>query len=246
MIVTPIKTHKITTKDTDICAILDTYITHLTEKTVVAVTSKIVSITQGRVAPLTNDKHLLIEEESHLYLPRSSSKYDVQFTIKNSMLVASAGIDESNADGQYVLWPKNPQESANKIREYLAQKFELKELGVIITDSKTTPLKWGVTGMSIAHSGFVALKNYMETPDVFGRPFHFEKLNLADSLAAAAVLTMGEGAEQTPLALVTDIPQLTFQDRNPTDDELTSLIISPEDDLYAPLLTNAPWKKGKQ
>jgi len=252
MQISAIKTHKITTKDTDICLVLDRYFglgsdrRSIPEKSILAVTSKIVSLTQGRVMPLTSDKQALIEQESKFFLPRTSSKYDVQFTITNNILSASAGIDESNADNQYVLWPKDPQESANSIREYLVQKFGLKEVGVIITDSKTTPLRWGVTGISLAHSGFAALKDYIGTEDLFGRKFAYEKLNTADTLASGAIVVMGEGSEQTPLALITDVPQVEFQDRNPTQEELQSLVIAPEDDLYAPLLTSVEWKKGKK
>lgn len=245
MIVSPIKTHKITQEDTDIFAILDRYLPQLQEKTIVAVTSKIISITQNRVLPLSVNKQELIEQEADFYLPRSSSKYDVQFTIKNNILAASAGVDESNANGQYILWPKNPQESANQIREHLAHKFNLRALGVIITDSKTTPLRWGVTGISLAYSGFAALKDYVGTGDLFGRLFHFEKLNIADTLSSSAIAVMGEGAEQTPLAVISDLPQVEFQDRNPTKEELANLKIDLQDDLYAPLLSSIKWEKGK-
>jgi len=70
------------------------------------------------------------------------------------------------------------------------------------------------------------LKDYIGTPDIFGRLFQFEKLNIADSLASAGVLVMGEGNEQTPLAIVTDIPTITFQQSDPTPDELKALEIS--------------------
>ena len=57
---------------------------------------------------------------------------------------------------------------------------------------------------------------------------------------------MGEGSEQTPLAVISDIPFVHFQDRNPTEEELAELKISIEDDVYAPLLKAANWKKGKK
>ena len=241
-----VKTHTITSQDNDIFIILDKYISEIKEKTVITVTSKIISFTQGCVVPVgSQDKQTLIEQEADQYLPRSSSKYDVQFAIKNNILTANAGIDESNADNQYILWPKDPQKTANEIREHLVQKFGIKHIGVIITDSKATPLRWGVTGMSLAHSGFNGLKDYIGSKDLFGREFKFEKLNIADSLAASAVLVMGEGSEQTPLAVIEDIPQVEFQERNPTEEELRELKISLEDDLYAPLLTSVQWKKNK-
>ena len=245
MQVTALKTHKITQEDSDLFKILDQYITELKENSVVAVTSKIVSITEGSILQIEDqDKDKLVEENSQFYLPRESNKYNVSFTITNNILSASAGIDESNGNGFYILWPKSPQESANKIREYLSEKFGLKNIGVIITDSKTTPLRWGVTGIALAHSGFNALCDYIGKPDLFGRPFQYEKLNIADSLASAAVLEMGEGSEQTPLAIIEDLKNIEFQDRNPSDEELESLKIDMKDDLFGAFLENADWQRG--
>ena len=249
MKISSIKTHKITELDTDIFAVLDKYVEALEEGSVLAVTSKIVSITEGSVLKIEDGedpeiKEKLIEENSQFYLKRSSSKYNISFTVTNNILSASAGIDESNGNGFYILWPKDAQDSANKIREYLVQKFNLKNVGVVITDSKTTPLRWGVTGISLAHSGFNALNDYIGKPDLFGRPFVYEKLNISDSIAAAAVLEMGEGSEQTPLAVVSDIKSLEFQDRNPSEEEINNLKINLDDDLFAPFLKNADWQKG--
>lgn len=264
MQVTAIKTHKITTKDKNLLAILDRYLDpsnsssalfniaqddkkRVPENSVVVVTSKIVAICEGRVISsdlTTKDK--LVEKEADYYLPRHMSKYDFCISITNGTFTASAGVDESNGNGNFVLWPKNPQESANMIREYLIKKFNVHNLGVIITDSKTTPLRWGVTGFALAHSGFRALNSYVNKPDIFGRLMHVEKLSVMDSLAASAVAVMGEGSEQTPLAIITDVPFVEFVDRNPTQEELNALKISLEDDLYAPLLTSVKWDKGKK
>lgn len=248
MIINAIKTHKITSEDSDLFKILDQYVTEISENSVLAVTSKIVSITEGSVLKIEEgvDKDKLIAENSQFYLPRSSNKYNVSFTITNNILSASAGIDESNGNGYYILWPKDAQESANKIREYLASKFGVKNFGVIITDSKTTPLRWGVTGIALSHSGFNALNDYIGKPDLFGRPFQYEKLNIADSLASAAVLEMGEGSEQTPLAVISDLKNVEFQDRDPSSEELESLKIKMEDDLFGAFLEKVEWKKGRR
>lgn len=246
MIVNAIKTHKITSDDKDILVVLDKYIEKLEENSIVAITSKIVSVCEGSTIKIedTVDKEKLIRENSQFFLPRSSNKYNINFTITNNILAASAGIDESNGNGYYILWPKNPQDSANKIREFLVNKFKLRSVGVIITDSKTTPLRWGVTGIALAHSGFNAVYDYIGKPDLFGRFFEFEKLNIADSLACSAVMEMGEGNEQTPLATIQDLKNIEFQARNPTGEELESIKISMEDDLYSPILKNIPWQKG--
>lgn len=242
-----LKTHKVTKDDTDIFAILDKYIKSLNEKSVVAVTSKIVAICEGRIVRIgTVNKTDLLKQESEYFLPPEENKYNVSLAIKNNLLVAGAGIDESNGNGYYILWPSDPQKWANKIREYFVERFKLKHVGVIITDSKTTPLRWGVTGACIAHSGFQLLKDYRGKPDIFGRHLVFQTQNIGDGLAAAATLEMGEGDEQQPLAIIEDVPFVEFQKRNPTQEELEALKINIDDDLYSSLLKNAPWRKGKK
>ncbi len=246
MEIIPIKTHKIIPGE-NLFKVIGQYIPDLEEKSVVAITSKIVSICEGKVVKIGKiDKKKLIEQEADYYLPPEQSKYNISLTIKDNLLVPTAGIDESNGNGDYILWPKDPQKTANKTREYLKKKFSLKYVGVIITDSKTTPLRWGTTGIALAHSGFSALNNYIGQPDIFGRLLHVTKANIIDGLAAAAVLAMGEGNEQTPLAVIEGVPFVKFQNRNPSKSELQGLKISMKDDLYAALFKGVEWLKGKK
>ncbi len=245
MKVISVKTHKISTED-NLFDVLDKYITDLSDNCVVAVTSKIVSITEGRVVKIEDiNKDDLIKKESQYFLPRETNPYHVSLTISHNTLIASAGIDESNANGYYVLWPKNPQESANKIREHLVKKFGVSNIGVIITDSKTTPMRWGVTAIAIAYSGIEPLVDYIGKEDLFGRKFVFETMSVIDNLACACAFVMGEGAEQTPISIVTDAPHVVFTKRNPTQEEIDKLRISIEEDLYGPILSKADWKKGE-
>jgi dihydrofolate synthase / folylpolyglutamate synthase len=242
--VVAIKTDPITPQQSDLLTALDWFLPALAEGSILAVTSKIVAICEGRVVSIGDiDKSVLIEQESELFLPPTESKYGITLTIRHNLLVPMAGIDESNGDGHYVLWPRDPQRSANEIRQYLAERFALREVGVLITDSTSRPLRLGVTGVALAHSGFAALNDYVGHPDIFGRPLAVTKANVRDALAAAAVLLMGEADEQTPLAVIEDLPLVTFQERDPSEEELAALRITPEDDLYAPLLTRAPWQK---
>lgn len=250
MIINAYKTHKITAGDT-LTQILDDYLPQLEEKSIIAVASKIVGICEGRVVKIISEekreeqKSELAKHEADFFLPREYNQYGFMISINNGILVASAGIDESNSNGGFSLWPEDPQKSVNEIREYLIKKHNLKQLGVILTDSKLTPLRWGVTGVSIAHSGFAALNDYIGKPDLFGRTMRAEKANIADSLATAAVAEMGEGDEQQPLAVITDGKFISFQDRNPSEEELESLKIKLEDDVYASMLTAVTWKKGE-
>lgn len=241
----PIPTRRITTEDHDLFSIFDAYLPIFREGDILAVSSKIIAICEGRTTPLEGtDKAALIRDESTWFLPRTISRYNVYLTIKANTLMPYAGIDESNSDGRYVMWPADPQHSANAIRAYLRRRFDLRHVGVIITDSRPLPLRWGVIGFCVAHSGFRALYDYRGQLDLFGRPLQMTQANVADALAAAAVLVMGEGAEQTPLARIAAAPFVTFQDHDPTLEELAALAIALEDDLYAPLLTSVEWQRG--
>lgn len=242
---TAIRTHKITIKDQDINLILDKYISSLSENTVVVIASKIVAICEGRVASLTDqEKDELIIKESQYYLPKEQHKFKLFLTIKENFLTYSSGLDESNGNGKYVLWPKDPQKSSNKIREYLRKKHNLKNLGVIITDMAAIPLQFGVIAGAIAYSGLKPFKDLTGTEDLFGKPFKYSNEGIVQGLAASAGVVMGEGSEQTPLATIEDIPFVEFIDQDPSKEELDSLKIGLDQDLYGPLISAVEWKKG--
>ncbi len=245
MTVMAVKTRRVTAGDRPLEELLDESIERIEPGSILAVSSKIVALCEGRVAPHAGtDKASLVEREAQFYLPRSSSRYDVSLAIKGNVLIPSAGVDESNTGGDYVLWPADPQSSANAVWRHLTSRFGTRELGVIITDSTTMPLRMGVCGIPIAHCGFRALNDFVGTDDLFGRPLEMTRANVALGIAAAAVAVMGEAAEQTPLAIATDLPFVQFQSREPTAAELEALTIAPEDDLYAPLLQAVEWRKG--
>jgi len=248
MIVRPVKTNKILPGKKSIYDVLDETVTKLEERSVLVITSKIVSLCEGRIIPsLGNDKDNLVKEQSDFFLPRRFNKWSFELTITRRTLVMSAGIDESNSGGDYyVLWPKDPQKSVNDIWEYLRDKHKLKKLGVIMTDSTCTPLRWGTTGVAIAYCGFKPKNSYIGQPDVFGRKLKVSQSNIAGGLAAAAVLCMGEGNEQTPLALITETSFAQFQDRAPSQQELDGYFIADSDeDVFAPMLKAVNWQKGK-
>jgi len=243
MNVKPVKTKPINVGD-DLIKVLDESISKLDDGSIVVFASTIISLCEGRVVKMEScDKHDLIEKEAEYFLP-PSNKYGITLTIKNFVLIPSAGIDESNTNGYYAMWPSDPQESANKIRLYLKERFGVGRVGVVIADSKTTPLRWGVTNVAISHSGFAALNDYEGKADIFGRVFAYEKANIADSLAAAAGAVMGEGDECVPIVVIDDVPFVNFQDRNPSKEELDFLKIDIDTDLYGEILGRVNWKRG--
>lgn len=247
MRVASIKTHKIHPGES-ICDIIIQYISTVSEGSVIVITSKILSICQNRLIKKESvpDKFQLIQQEADLYLEGEySRKYGVCLTIKNGILIPTAGIDESNGNDYYILYPVKIQAEAVSLWNQLRNHYGCQQLGILITDSHTTPLRRGVTGIALGWCGFQPLYNYIGKPDLYGNPLRVTQVNILDSLAASAVYKMGEGDEQTPLAIITENDKITFQNIPSTEAEVQSISISLEEDLYAPILQSVAWKTQK-
>ena len=200
------------------------------ERMVLAVTSKIVSLAEGRLVPRASiEKGALVRREADVFLGEAG--YGCMLTVKEGLFIPSAGIDESNsAGGDFILYPERPFGSAKRLWEALRKEWGVEELGLMLTDSRTFPLRWGVTGCCLSYWGFRAVKSMIGTEDLFGRQLQMTKINRADALAAAAVLVMGEGRERRPLALLRGMDCEFTSDTDPAE-----LRIEPKDDLYWPL-----------
>ena len=249
MIITAIKTRAFIPPKDDLFQVLSESITSLKENSIVAITSKVVAIGEGNCIKIEEiEKDELIKKEADKYLPRELVPGAlVMYTLKNNILVASAGIDESNGDGYYILWPKDPNKSAKEICLFFFDKFKIQNLGVIITDSRLVPLRQGVVGISIGYFGFKPIKDYRGKKDIFGREFKMETSNIPDSLASAAVLEMGEGSEMQPVAVISDISNIEFLDKQyQPEDPGDSFDIDPEIDVFSPFLNSVKWEKGKK
>lgn len=246
MVIKAIKTRKFLPPQDDLWGLLSE-IQVLDENSIVCVTSKVVSIGEGRCISISQiDKDELIKKEADKYLPREFVPQErVMYTLKNNMLVASAGIDESNGDNFYILWPEDPNKSAKNIWEFLKNKFKLNNLGIVITDSRLIPLRQGVVGYSIGYFGFKPIKDYRGKEDLFGRKLVMETSNLPDSLATAAVLEMGEGSESQPFAIISDLSNIEFIDSEfvaASGDD--SFDIDERNDVFYPFLSKVLWEKG--
>lgn len=248
MKINAIKTRVLVPPQDDLRGAIRVALPTIPERSVLAITSKVVSIWQGRCVPCTDvpDKDTLIRHEADRYLPRDlvPGKW-LMHTIKNNLFIPTAGIDESNANGHYILWPRDPKRTAKELYDWARATYHVRDVGIIITDSHTIPLRRGVLGISLAHYGFEPLHDYRGTEDLFGRKLVMTQANIVDSFATAAVLLMGEGAEHAPLALITEIPFVSFSDVPPKNDKpFSSLEIEPTEDLYYPLLSSVPWQEG--
>lgn len=120
-------------------------------------------------------------------------------------VLANAGIDASNvapgAEGAVLLWPVDPDASARSLRLRLEKRFGVR-LAVIVSDSLGRAWRLGTTGTAIGASGIRPLCDRRGETDLFGRELQATVIGLADEIAGAASLVMGEGAEGRPVAVV--------------------------------------------
>ena len=216
----------------DLISFIFKYVKKLPEKSILVITSKIVALSEGRTRkidlsiPHNKMREKIIKSESEYML---RTKY-TWLTIKDGMVMSSAGIDESNANGKIVLLPKNSFKVAHLIRKDLKRKYKIRDLGILITDSRLFPLRAGIVGAAIGYAGFKGIRDYRGTPDIFGRILKLSRTDVADSLATSAVLCMGEGKEQQPLALINNAPVVFTEKVNKKE-----LMMDPREDIYQPL-----------
>ncbi len=126
-----------------------------------------------------------------------------------------SGGPSAAADEWVLLLPANPDSSANKIRAKLEANTG-KRLGVMIIDSHGRAWRLGTVGMCIGLSGLPGIVDERGWRDLFGYTLRITMVGVADELAAAASLMMGQAAEGTPVIHVRGFPyplrEGTFQE----------------------------------
>jgi coenzyme F420-0:L-glutamate ligase len=193
----------------------------LEDNDVLAMASKIVSFSQGRVVKLSGvkpsmkamklaEKYLLEPEFSEIVVQEAERIYGgvekAVLTLKNSVLTANAGIDNKNAPaGMVVLWPENLGEWLRTFRARIKRRTG-KTIGVIVVDSGLIPLRIGTVGLTLAVAGFKPVRELRGKADLFGRTIMITRHAVADDLASAVHLLMGEADEKIPIVLVKRAP----------------------------------------
>jgi coenzyme F420-0:L-glutamate ligase len=125
--------------------------------------------------------------------------------MKNGTLLPNAGVDASNAPpGCVTPLPVDPDKSASFFRNAV-KKLTGKDVGVIIADSRTHAMRLGCSGVAIGAAGITAVIDDRGRSDLFGRKLEVTKRAVADNIASAAELVMGEADECTPAAIVRGI-----------------------------------------
>ena len=155
--------------------------------------------------------------------------HGVILTLKQGLLCANAGVDTSNAPpGYVVLMPRNPDLEAEEIRRRL-RKLSGAAVGVVISDSNVKPMRVGTVGQAIGVAGLPPVLDCRGEPDLYGKPLRQTFRAVADQLASAAQLLMGEGNERTPVVVVRglSLPKVRHK---------LSPKMAPKQDMYSKIL----------
>lgn len=223
----PVLTPVLRPPQADLRAVLRSSLPALEDGDVLVISSKVVALDEGRCVPVAGaDKEALVAAEAELVIPRPY--WNRPLTVARHAFVGSAGIDQSNGDGHYILLPEDVFLSARRLWEWLRTEYGLAQCGVIVSDSASTPFRLGASGVALSWWGIEPLRSHIGRRDLFGRPIVAERSNVVDPIAAAAVLVGGEVDESTPVVIARGISGLTFTDR----DTRSELLAPFSDDIF--------------
>lgn len=220
----------------------------LEDNDILVFAQKIVSKAEGRtvnlatVMPTKRAMELATQTEKdarlvELILQESNEVLRTRFgTIiaehKLGFVCANAGIDHSNVAGAgniaeewVLLLPAEPDRSAEMIRKEIGSKTS-KQIGILIIDSHGRAWRNGTVGVAIGIAGLPGLQDLRGKSDLFGFTLRITQVGVADELAAAASLIMGQAAEGTPVIHVRGFPYSL------REGSLKELIRPKEQDLF--------------
>ena len=196
--------------------------TPLLEGDVLVIAQKIVSKAEGRLIDLASvvpgaraqELAAITHKDARLVEVILSESTEVVRAALNVLIVrhrlgcvmANAGVDRSNvasvtAREPVLLLPHDPDASAAALRTALQLRFGV-ALGIVVSDSFGRPWRMGVVNVALGAAGVPALLNCRGESDRSGRPLQVTEVAIADALAAAAGLVMGEAAESVPAVLI--------------------------------------------
>jgi len=228
----PIRTGLIKRGDDPISKILDNIPIEINERDVLVISSKPLLIAYNKTIDLNNVKYsdrgldlaykydidprfgeLIISYSDRIY----GGVSEAILTEVDGIIIANAGIDRKNVGGGELALPFTELKGiAKKFYDEIFKRFGVR-VGVIITDSMVSPLRKGTKAVAVYIYGFKPVKDYRGVKDLYGRVIRYTQFALADSIASAAHLVIGEGAESIPAALVKGV-DIELVDKDTTDE----------------------------
>jgi coenzyme F420-0:L-glutamate ligase/coenzyme F420-1:gamma-L-glutamate ligase len=212
---------------------------------VLVVAQKVVSKAEGRViqldtvtpsgkaveiAKMTGRNPKLVElvlRESKRFLKASREIIIVED--QRDIININAGIDKSNVEGAngYALLPLNPDESARQLRSNL-RRLTGKTVSIIISDTYSRAFRRGQVNFAIGLSGIAPFFDYRGTADLFGYVMQVKFSAVADEVAGAAELVMGQGREGIPVVIIKGVNRMCASEEASFKD----LVIDEREDLF--------------
>jgi coenzyme F420-0:L-glutamate ligase/coenzyme F420-1:gamma-L-glutamate ligase len=211
---------------------------------VIVVGHKVVSKSEGRIARLSGVKpsgravniaratgkdprvvQLILNEAKRII---KIQRNILLVETKRGVVCLNAGIDKSNVEGNdsYCLLPANPSRSARRIAREILNETGAK-VRVVVSDTYSRPFRAGQSEFAIGTSGFNPFVDYRGTRDLFGKTLRFKFVSIADELASAAELVMGQGSEGVPCAIIKGVCRMKNDRRS-----LARLIMRRNRDLF--------------
>ena len=217
----------------------------LEDDDIIVIAQKVVSKSENRYKNLleikpskqaTNLALSLNRDPAFIQLILNESN-EIISTYKNVIIVEhklgfiniNAGIDRSNIPENknlVLLLPEDPSSSSQKIYEDISSKIK-KNISVIITDSMTRPYRSGVMNFALASTNIQSLIDLKGEKDIYGNILQATEIAIADELAAASGLLMGQGNDGMPIVIIRG-----FDRKHYLKNDAFNLIVKKEDDLY--------------
>jgi len=181
------------------------------------------------VAKRTDKDPRLVEvilQESRTIVRMSNGKLITE--TKQGVICANSGIDCSNVpgDNNVALLPEDADQSARIIRQKIMQ-ITGKDVAVIVSDTHGRPLRQGEINIALGIAGFEPLRDRRGEKDLFGYTIKVKRTAIADELASAAELVIGQTNEGIPVAIIRGYPYLKSEKA-----KATKLIRPREKDLF--------------
>jgi coenzyme F420-0:L-glutamate ligase/coenzyme F420-1:gamma-L-glutamate ligase len=147
---------------------------------------------------------------------------------KQGLVCANSGIDQSNVPGDTVVapLPEDSDQSAQRIRQKIL-KLTKKNVVVIVSDTHGRPLRQGEINIALGTSGFEPIRDRRGEKDLFGYTIRIKRTAIADELASAAELVIGQTNEGIPVAIIRGYPYRKSETAN-----ATKMIRPAEEDLF--------------
>ena len=144
------------------------------------------------------------------------------------LVCANSGVDQSNVPGNSFVapLPENADQSAQKIRQKIRELTKM-DVAIIVSDTHGRPLRHGEINIAVGTSGFEPLRNRRGEKDLFGYKIRVKKTAIADELASAAELVIGQTNEGIPVAIIRGYSYTKSEIANSKQ-----MIRSPEEDLF--------------